>query len=104
SKPSPTITSSPGAGIDVAAPGVNIYSTWINSGYAMDTGTSMAAAHVSGLVALYVAANGRGHNLQDVINIRQAIVDNSLPQSQWSTSGNSGDPDGNPEPLAIASE
>jgi hypothetical protein len=64
----------------------------------------MAAAHVSGLVALYIAANGRAHTYQDVMNIRQAIVNNSQAQTNWSTSGNSGDWDGHPEPLATPSE
>lgn len=46
-------------------------------------GTSMAAPQVAGLVALYIAANGRATNAEGVYRIRQAIVDNSLPQSQW---------------------
>ena len=32
---------------------------------------------------LYIAANGRAYDAQGVYNIRQAIVNNSLPQSQW---------------------
>jgi subtilisin family serine protease len=40
-----------GAEIDLVAPGVNIYSTDITT-YSTRTGTSMAAAHVSGLAAL----------------------------------------------------
>src|SRR5262249_19965626 len=56
---------------------------YINSGYATLDGTSMAAAHASGLVALYIAANGRPHSLQDVNRIRQAIVDGSQPQPLW---------------------
>ena len=109
----PSYVNSPGFGIDVAAPGVNILSTYTNSGYASGlTGTSLASPHVAGLVALYIAANGRATNAAGVYKIRQAIVDNSLPQSQWLPNGNlfdannnpTGDPDGNPEPLAMPSE
>ncbi len=38
--------------VQVAAPGVNIYSTWIGSGYNTISGTSMATPHVAGLAGL----------------------------------------------------
>ncbi|MDD5371513.1 MAG: S8 family serine peptidase [Anaerolineaceae bacterium] len=44
--------SSYGSSVDVVAPGVGIYSAYLEGGYATLSGTSMAAAHVSGLAAL----------------------------------------------------
>ncbi|MGO9204397.1 MAG: S8 family serine peptidase [Limisphaerales bacterium] len=109
-KPCPVV--SPGMGIDLAAPGVNTLSTWKDGTYAMDSGTSMACAHASGLVALYIAANGRAHSLEDVYAIRQALINSGQPQSAWNPGWNHyggdcycvGDIDGNPEPLAFPSE
>jgi thermitase len=44
--------SSQGGWVDVAAPGVDIYSTLPDNQYGYKSGTSMAAAHVSGLAGL----------------------------------------------------
>ncbi len=100
----PSLVISPGFAMDVAAPGVNILSTYKGGDYAILTGTSMASPHAAGLVALYIAVNGRATNAAGVYKIRQAIVDNSQPQSQWASYPNTGDPDGNPEPLVYPSE
>ncbi|OAJ72676.1 peptidase [Brevibacillus sp. SKDU10] len=44
-----------GRGMNTVAPGVGIKSTWLKKGYRTLDGTSMAAAHISGLYALRLA-------------------------------------------------
>jgi thermitase len=45
------------ADVEIAAPGVDITSTWINSGYNTISGTSMATPHVAGAAAVIKGKN-----------------------------------------------
>jgi len=105
---------SPGGAVDVAAPGYDsgnasdgILTTAIGGFYGYGSATSIACPHVAGLVALYIAANGRATNAAGVYAIRQAIVNNSLPQSQWNNPNPNPPVNGVtplPAPLAMPSE
>lgn len=70
---------SPGLGIDLMMPGVDILSTAPGGGYATMSGTSMAAPHAAGLAALHVAQNGRATDAAGVYAIRQALIDSGRP-------------------------
>ncbi len=61
--------------VDVAAPGVSIYSTLPNNAYGTYSGTSMAAPHVTGIVALVAAANPSA----TAAEIRSAILSTTTP-------------------------
>lgn len=54
--------------VDVYAPGFDILSAWIGGRYRVASGTSMAAPHVSGVMALYLDENSyMPHELTDKI-------------------------------------
>jgi subtilisin family serine protease len=55
--------------VDIIAPGVNVLSTWNNGGTRSISGTSMAAPHVAGIVALALADN----NFQTVAEVNDYI-------------------------------
>lgn len=65
--------------VHVAAPGRNILSTVKNGGYAVYSGTSMATPHVSGILGLLVAKEGRS----DVSEIRQRLMKSSVYVSSY---------------------
>ncbi|MBW4594824.1 MAG: S8 family peptidase [Brasilonema angustatum HA4187-MV1] len=67
----------------VTAPGVNVYSTIPGNKYASYSGTSMAAPHVAGVVALMLSAN---HNLTDA-QVRQIVAETAVHDTQMPNFG-----------------
>jgi subtilase family protein len=95
--------SSRGPAIDIAAPGVSIFSTYPGT-YATFSGTSMASPHVAGAAALLVAC---GHSSSQVRSLLQSTADDLgapgrdndfgfglLDIDQAATCGGGGDGDG----------
>lgn len=72
--------SSTGPALELSAPGVSVYSTVPNNGYATYNGTSMASPHVAGVAALVWQAKPSLTNVQ----LRQLLRDTA--QSLGSTS------------------
>jgi len=99
-----------GTVVDVTAPGYNVYSTWKDGGYSTNSGTSMAAPHVAGVVALVKAANPEllQGDIEQLLKVR-----GECPDGTWTDEGPGeadcagqgswpGDPDGVAEPIVNA--
>ena len=67
-----------GGHVSLTAPGVNVYSTFLNNGYAMSSGTSQASPFVSGTIALmksYAKERGKHIANQEIIDILKHTCD-----------------------------
>lgn len=94
--------SSPGGGIDLLLPGVEIASTLPGGAYGRLSGTSMASPHAAGLAALYIVENGRATDAAGVYAVRQALIDNAAAQDGFQGLAVGNDPDGYREALGWA--
>ncbi|BDH61247.1 hypothetical protein MTP04_13770 [Lysinibacillus sp. PLM2] len=67
--------SSTGEEVEIAAPGVKVYSTYLNNNYAIMNGTSMAAPFVAGTLALLKQANPSLTNIQLREKLKESATD-----------------------------
>ena len=88
-----------GPSVSIAAPGVDILSTYLKGGYAIDSGTSMASPSVSGAAALIKAGNPE-MSPQDVKKALLETGSTPLTPCKGGPQGYfTGDPDQYKEPL-----
>jgi subtilisin len=88
-----------GSTVKMAAPGVDILSTWMGKGYSVDSGTSMATPYVAGAAALFKAQFPKASPYEVMANLRSLA---SLPTTICNGGAHGyfyGDSDGFHEPL-----
>lgn len=66
--------SSPGPQVHIGAPGVNIYSTYLNNLYAMLCGTSQAAPFISGVCALILSWTRQNPGVPPISNTQEMLA------------------------------
>jgi subtilisin family serine protease len=97
-----------GLSVDVAAPGYEIYSTWIGGGYSSASGTSMASPHAAGVAALVLAENPAlaPADVGDLLEAVGECADGTTAEDDGDDCAGNGqwrnDPDGYGEPVVHA--
>ena len=69
-----------GKDVDIAAPGVCIFSTYKGGVYTTLSGTSMSAPHVTGATALYIFQNGKPLDKAGTETVKNGLINLSTPQ------------------------
>jgi thermitase len=72
-----------GSWVDVAAPGSNILSTYLNGKYATMSGTSMSCPHVAGMALLLYTLLDGGRSQANADIVRNTIQDTSVSVGNW---------------------
>ncbi len=89
-----------GSVVDIAAPGIDIFSTYRGGTFATMSGTSMATPHVTGALALYFARNAIATDAAGVASIRNLITSGTgFSVAQSDPLGFTGDRDSTAEPF-----